>query len=264
MVGRPVEEMFLRRGSPTGDVVLDVRDLTVLDPAIPGRRILDRVSLSVRAGEVVCVAGLMGAGRTELLSSIFGRRVGVRTGGTISLHGVPLDSSGPGSAIARGVGLVPEDRKNEGIVPCLSVTDNLALVHGSAFSSAGFLRSVALTAACRSLVDRLHIKVPGLDAAVEALSGGNQQKVALGKWFLGAPGLLLLDEPTRGIDVGAKAELYALINALAASGVALLVVSSDLPEVIGLADRILVLRRGRVAGELHGTVTQEQIMELAA
>jgi len=243
-----------RRGA--GDNVLEVVDLTVAHPSLPGRRVVDGLSFTVRAGEVVALAGAMGAGRTATLSALFGLARGAVTG-TVHVDGRAAAARAPRDAIAAGFALVPEDRKGAGLVLGMSVGDNLSLA-----ADRGDRLDAEQAAAGRAR--DLRIKMPGLDAEVATLSGGNQQKVVIGKWLERAPRVLLLDEPTRGVDVGAKAEIYRLIEELTGRGHAVVIASSDLPEVVRLADRVLVLRDGRLAGALaRGEITQSAIMRLA-
>ena len=254
MIGREKGDgMRAPKTRPGGPSVLDVARLGLV---ASGRRVLDAVSLGVRAGEVVAVCGAMGSGRTALLSTLFGCADGNVTG-TASLHGAPLALSSPRASIAAGVALVPEDRKGKGVVLGMTVAENLALPT----DASGDEEAEALLAARR--IAELRIRGDA-SALVSTLSGGNQQKVALGKWLESAPKVLLLDEPTRGVDVGAREEIYALLEELALRGTAILLASSDLPEVLRLAHRIVVLRQGRVVGELEGaTATEERIVELS-
>jgi ABC-type sugar transport system ATPase subunit len=247
-----------RRAAERGAPVLEVRGLTVAHPTLRGRRAVDGVSFTVHAGEVVALAGAMGAGRTATLSALFGlARAGAT--GEVRVDGRSADVSTPRAAIAAGLALVPEDRKAAGLVLGMSVADNLALP--------ALPRLVDGARAERTAADRvkgMRIKIPALGAEVATLSGGNQQKVVIGKWLELAPRVLLLDEPTRGVDVGAKAEIYKLVEELTARGHAVVLASSDLPEVVRLADRVVVLRDGRLAGELRrGDISGLAIMRLA-
>ena len=292
MVGREVENLYPRAPQPrTSETVLSVRDLGLEDPDNPSRDVLADVSFDLHAGEVLGVAGLMGAGRTALLSTLFGTaRSAVR--GTIAVGGVRGGASeagaatagptrppftSPSEAIAAGLALVSEDRKRYGLVASASVRDNLTLATMSRFTvgadvssgaRVGASRSVwldegARESACLSQVQSLGIRTAGLDYAVGTLSGGNQQKVVLGRWLLAEPRVLLLDEPTRGIDVGAKAEIYELIATLAGRGLGVLLVSSDLPELLGLSHRLLVLSQGRLTAELAADASPEAVMSAA-
>jgi ABC-type sugar transport system ATPase subunit len=261
MTGKELGDVHARKdaGASLGAPMLEVTGLSVAHPRLPGRTVVEDLSFTVHAGEVVALAGAMGSGRTATLSALFGTATSAVTG-AIKVGGQPVQLRSPQHAIAAGIALVPEDRKGAGLVLGASVADNLVLASlGSALLDAAELEHRALT---RSR--DLKIKVPGLGAEVATLSGGNQQKVVIGKWLERAPRVLLLDEPTRGVDVGAKAEIYKLIEALTARGHAVLIASSDLPEVVRLADRVLVLREGHLAGSLARTeVTQLAIMQLA-
>jgi len=264
MTGKELGDVHAPVGRPEGGApVLEVRHLRVEHPTLPGRAVVDDLSFDVRAGEVVALAGAMGSGRTAALSALFGiARAGAS--GTVTVDGRPVSMKSPREAIAAGIAFVPEDRKAAGLVLQLSVTDNLALSALSRYSRLGIVDAARVERSALARLRDLSIKAPGLGAEVATLSGGNQQKVVIGKWLELAPRVLLLDEPTRGVDVGAKAELYRLIDDLVGRGHAVVLASSDLPEVVRLADRVLVLRDGRVAGELsRGDITPMAIMQLA-
>jgi D-xylose transport system ATP-binding protein len=268
MVGRELSQALPRFERRSGDVLLRVRDWSVADPQNPGRRVVDGVSFDVRAGEVVGIGGLMGAGRTALLASLFGAaRSAVQ--GTIEVAGeaprAPFRQ--PREAIAAGLALVGEDRKRYGLFARASVLDNLTLATLAAFRRRGLLGLLddgARRAAASGQAAALRLKAASLEALAEQLSGGNQQKVILGRWLLGRPRVLLLDEPTRGIDVGAKSEIYELIGRLVEGGLGIVLVSSELPELLGLAHRVLVLSQGRPAGAFEGeAATPERVMAAA-
>ncbi len=250
-------------GASLGAPVLQVAKLRVAHPALPGRFVVDGLSFTVHAGEVVALAGAMGAGRTATLSALFGvARSAVS--GTVLVDGRPVSLRSPADAIAAGLAFVPEDRKGAGLVLGASVADNLVLSALPRLSRFGVVDAARAEQAALARVRELAIKVAGLAVEVATLSGGNQQKVVIGKWLELAPRVLLLDEPTRGVDVGAKVEIYRLIEQLTAQGHAVLLASSDLPEIIRLADRVLVLREGRVSGELaRGAIDSLSIMRLA-
>jgi L-arabinose transport system ATP-binding protein len=254
MVGRPISNLFDRPTREFGPIVL------ALD-GISTRRIAN-VSFTIRAGEVVGMAGLIGAGRSETAEAIFG--VDPIIAGKVSLRGVPLRLRSPADAIAAGIGFAPEDRRAQALLLLASVETNVTLCVSDLISRAGFVRAGAARRIAQQQADDLRIKTPHLDQLVSKLSGGNQQKVVLGRWLARRPKVLILDEPTRGIDVGAKAEIYALIRHLADSGLAILVISSEMPELIGLSDRILVMAGGRVVGEVsRADATEEGILALA-
>jgi ribose transport system ATP-binding protein len=265
MVGREVT--YQREGSKSeGESrveLLRVERLTSREIDAGGRRRLSEISFSLRAGEVLGVAGLMGAGRTEMLESLFGVH-GAAGESRLALNGRTLTIKDPRQAIKAGLAFVSEDRKAEGLVLNLDVRSNITLARLDRFSRFGFLRQENEEEAARQYIAQLGIKTPDIRAATINLSGGNQQKVVLAKWLLTGPKVLLLDEPTKGIDIKGKTEIYRLIEELAASGLGIIFVSSELPELLALSDRIIVLREGRVAGTLERSeATEERIIELA-
>lgn len=263
MVGREVGDIFPAVDHAQGEVVFEVRNLSVEDPVIPGKKLVEDVSFSVRRGEVLGIAGLMGAGRSDLLMGIFGAHAG-RVAGEILIDGQRARISSPADAIKQGIGFVTEDRKRFGLVLDQSILNNMTLA-GLKKISGRFITSLgAESAAGERSMKELRVKANSVFTIANTLSGGNQQKVVLAKWLLTNPRVLFLDEPTRGIDVGAKQEIYALINRLAKSGLAIVLVSSELPEVLGLADRILVLHEGHLTGEFfRATATPEAVMACA-
>ncbi|MEV7602805.1 sugar ABC transporter ATP-binding protein [Kitasatospora sp. NPDC089797] len=255
MVGRSIEQQYPRERAVTGATLLSVEGLS-RDGAFHD------VSFEVRAGEVVGVAGLVGAGRTEVVRAVFGADPYDR--GTVRVCGAPLRRHDIGAAMTAGIGLVPEDRKGQGLVLDQSVGENLGLVTLRSAARAGIVDLKGQHAAAARIAGQLGVRMAGLDQRVRTLSGGNQQKVVIGKWLLADTRVLILDEPTRGVDVGAKVEIYQLVNELTAAGAAVLMVSSDLPEVLGMSDRVLVMAQGRVAGELSAEeATQDAVMSLA-
>ena len=263
MVGRDVGDIFPDLDHEKGEVAFTVKNFSVNHPSVPGKKLVDDVSFAVRKGEVLGIAGLMGAGRSELLMAIFGAHAG-RVSGKLKLAGRELQISNPADAIRHGIGFVTEDRKRFGLVLEQTILNNMTLA-GLPRISGRFITSVDAEAAAgeRSMKD-LRIKANSPFTIAGNLSGGNQQKVVLAKWLLTNPKVLFLDEPTRGIDVGAKQEIYAQINKLAKSGLAIVLVSSELPEVLGLSDRILVLHEGRITGEFaRADATPEAVMACA-
>ncbi len=256
MVGRELTDEFPKRDVALGAPRFAVRGLC------RGRAVRD-VSFEVRRGEVLALTGLIGAGRTETMRLVFG--ADARESGEVLLDGKTLNIRAPRDAIRAGIGLLTEDRKGQGLVLAHSVRDNFGLPNLNWLSRTGFVRLGAERAAFARHVDSLRIKVPNQETAARNLSGGNQQKVVLAKWLARQCEVLIFDEPTRGVDVGAKFEIYQLINELAAQGKAIVLISSELPEVLGMADRILVMHEGRVTGEIADArrATQEEIMELA-
>lgn len=263
MVGRDIADMYPKVPSAPGNVVLEVGDYCVENPSMPGEWLVADASFQARAGEVLGFAGLLGSGRTELVMSIFGGWPG-RSRGTVRFEGRDVRIRSPRDAIALGIGLVTEDRKEQGLILCRDVRENHSLASLKSLSSFGMIRGRREWEQVRKSIQELRIRTPSGRTLVVNLSGGNQQKVVLGKWLATSPKLLILDEPTRGIDVGAKVEIYRLINELAAAGVAIVLISSELPEVLSMSDRILVMHEGRIQGELsRAEATQEAIMHLA-
>jgi ABC-type sugar transport system ATPase subunit len=255
MVGRSLEGMFARQAPTIGPVVLEVRNFT-------REGAFYEVSLALHAGEILGLAGLMGAGRTDLARAIFG--VERADAGELRIGEARIRATTPEQMIKAGLGLAPEDRKRDGLVLGMSVGDNLTLAALRQLARWGLRRRSAERAAAAAQFTDLSVQAPSLATEVLTLSGGNQQKVVIGKWLATAPRILILDEPTRGIDVGAKAEVHALMQRLAKQGVAILMISSELIEIMSVCDRILVMRQGRVAGEfVYGEATQEQIMACA-
>ncbi len=254
MVGRDLSSLFHRTPVTPGEVALELRDVTTDD--------VTGVSLTLRRGEVVALAGLVGAGRSELALAIAGDRP-VRSG-QVLVHGTARTFRTPADAIAAGIGLAPEERKADALVMVRTVRDNIALAVLDRLSRFGFVRSREERSLAARYVAQLRVRTPSLEQRVQNLSGGNQQKVVLARWLARRTDILVLDEPTRGVDVGAKSEIYTIIDQLVAEGAAVLVVSSELPEVLGLADRVVVMRDGRVAGELtREDATEERILTLA-
>ncbi|HEX9918420.1 MAG TPA: ATP-binding cassette domain-containing protein [Pyrinomonadaceae bacterium] len=264
MVGREVGAIFPTPDHAQGEVMFEARGITVEDPHVgAGKRLVDDVSFSVRRGEVLGVAGLMGAGRSDLLMAIFGAHAG-RTSGEVRIEGQRVSIESPADAIRHGLGFVTEDRKRFGLVLDQTILNNMTLA-GLPRIAGRFVTNVDREAAAGNrAMSELRVKANSVFTVAGTLSGGNQQKVVLAKWLLTSPRVLFLDEPTRGIDVGAKQEIYAQINALAKSGLAIVLVSSELPEVLGLSDRVLVLHEGRVTGEFtRRNATPETVMACA-
>ena len=257
MVGRDISQFYARQPHEPGEVVLEVKDLRT--PAFPEHPL----SFSVKAGELVGVAGLVGAGRTEMLRVLFG--VDESKGGEILLEGKPLKLQSTRDSIAAGMALVPEDRKQEGLVLEMVVRENVGLagLRRNKYPG-GFLNHAREAADTHEMIGKLNIKTPSEEQVVKYLSGGNQQKVVLGKWLALSPKVLLLDEPTRGIDVGAKQEIYQLMEQLAAQGMAVVFVSSEMEEILGMADRAIVMHEGKITGELpRKELSEEAVMHLA-
>ncbi len=263
MVGREVDHIFPEAKHERGEIVFEARNVTVEDPSVPGKLLVDDVGFAVRKGEVLGIAGLMGSGRTELLMAIFGAHAG-RKSAEVLVNGKQIQMNSPSDAIKHGVGFVTEDRKRYGLVLDQTILRNMTLAGLRKLSGRFITDENAEAAAGERAAGELRIKAPSVFTVAGTLSGGNQQKVVLAKWLLTNPRVLFLDEPTRGIDVGAKQEIYAQINRLAESGLAIVLVSSELPEVLGLSDRVLVLHEGRVTGEFtRNEATPEAVMSCA-
>ncbi|MEL7658136.1 MAG: sugar ABC transporter ATP-binding protein, partial [Bacillota bacterium] len=253
MVGRTMDKMFPKVECPIGDTILKVEGLS------SGRAFHD-VSFELRRGEILCFAGLVGAGRTEIVETIFGMRT--RTAGKIYKEDKELNIKCPEDAIRNKIGLLTEDRRGNGIIGLLSVAENTVLANLKKY---GFpLRHSKIRADAHDYVNKLNVKTPNLETPIANLSGGNQQKTLVGRWLLTNPDILIVDEPTRGIDVGAKAEIHSLITKLAGEGKAIIMISSELPEVLGMADRVLVMHEGTMTGIIdREDATSEIIMKYA-
>ena len=264
MVGRSLDNRYPEHVPHVGEVIFEVRDWTVEDPTVAGRLLCDHISLGVRAGEVVGLAGLMGAGRTEFARSVFGRNYGIYRDGHVFIHGHPVELTSVEQAIRHGLGYVSEDRKNLG----LNLLDDVKQTIVSAAlrkvcTILGLIDPDKRRLAAERSRSEFGIKTASVDVGVATLSGGNQQKVVLAKWLFLEPDVLLLDEPTRGIDVGAKYEIYQLIHRLADEGKAVIMISSELPELLGVSDRIYTICEGRVTGVIDTAgATQEGLMRL--
>ncbi|MGO4137562.1 sugar ABC transporter ATP-binding protein [Rhizobium leguminosarum] len=257
MVGREITQMFPKEEVPIGEVVLSVKDLCL-------KGVFNNVSFEVRAGEILGVAGLVGSGRSNVAETLFG--VTPASSGSIELYGKPATISSPTEAIRNRMAFLTEDRKDTGCLLILDILENMQIaVLQDRYVKGGFVQQGAVEATCEDMAKKLRVKTPNLYERVENLSGGNQQKVLIGRWLLTNPRILILDEPTRGIDVGAKAEIHRLVTEMARDGVAVVMISSEMPEVLGMSDRIMVMHEGRVTGFLNrDEATQIKVMELAA
>ncbi|WP_116410192.1 sugar ABC transporter ATP-binding protein [Subtercola boreus] len=254
MVGRDLSQLFSRERQVAGDPVIELQDVSTDD--------VSNIDLTVRAGEVVGVAGLVGAGRSELMKAIVGDLP--VTSGTVLVKGKPVRFHSPADSIAAGIGFAPEERKAEALIMQRTVRDNIVLAILPKLARGFFVSEKREKQVAKTYVDQLRIRTPSTEQLVKNLSGGNQQKVVLARWLAHSPALLVLDEPTRGVDVGAKAEIYSIIDELAQQGVGILVVSSELPEVLGLSDRTYVMAGGRITGTLdRSEATEESILALA-
>ncbi len=262
MVGRSIENRYPEHESKPGEVIFEVKDWCVEDPEVPGRLVCKNSTFNVRAGEIVGFAGLMGAGRTELMRSIFGHNYGVFKGGTMKIRGKEVTLKSVEDAIANGIAYVPEDRKNLGLNLLDSIRKTVVSADLEKITTGGLLDFDKELSASEEYRSALRIKCSNVNVGVNTLSGGNQQKVVLSKWMFTEPDLLILDEPTRGIDVGSKYEIYKLIHELAAQGKAVIMVSSELPELLGVVDRIYTIFEGTITGELMASeASQESLMK---
>ena len=262
MVGRELEDRFPKRAVKNiGDVALEVKHWNVYHPIYADKKIIDDVSFTVRRGEVVGLSGLMGAGRTELAMSVFGRSYGTNISGTVEIHGKEVKLHSPRQAIEAGIAYVTEDRKGNGLILSNPISVNTTLANLKGVTRRGVIDKDKELAVAEEYRAKLRTKTPSVLQNVGNLSGGNQQKVLLAKWMYADPDILILDEPTRGIDVGAKYEIYCIINDLVAEGKSVIMISSELPEVLGMCDRIYVLNEGKIVGEFdQAEANQEKIM----
>jgi ribose transport system ATP-binding protein len=255
MIGRDIKDMYHKEQLKIGKQVLEVRNLSV-------KGILKDISFNIKSGEIVGIAGLVGAGRTELARAIFGDLT--KSSGQVFIDGELVKIKTPSDGIKAGIGLVPEDRKEQGLVLGLPVAKNIVLAIISKITSLGIINQKKETEFSNQYVNQLSIRTPSINQPVQYLSGGNQQRVVIAKWLATNPKLLLVDEPTRGIDVGAKAAIHTLLNELAKKGVAILMISSELPEILAMSDRILVMHQGQLKAELIGKkATEEEVMRYA-
>jgi methyl-galactoside transport system ATP-binding protein/inositol transport system ATP-binding protein len=257
MVGRDVKEMFPKTICPIGEVKLEVKNLS-------NRKYFKDVSFTVRRGEILGIAGLVGAGRSEVIETIFGMRP--KIGGEIFIDGKKVEIKSPSDAIKNGMAWLTEDRRQSGLFPMLAVQLNIAIAVIPKFlNKVGLIREAELNQTCNDFVQKIQVKTPSLEQHVENLSGGNQQKVLVARWLMTNPDILFMDEPTRGIDVGTKSEIHRLISNLAGEGKSIVMVSSELPEIMGMSDRILIMHQGKVTGIVENSkdLTQEELMAYA-
>jgi D-xylose transport system ATP-binding protein len=263
MVGREMKERFPKGNRKPGDVILEVQDLHAQDPDQSEREVLKGVSFDLRKGEILGIAGLMGSGRTELVMTLFGE-YGKITRGKVKLDGRELQLHSSRQAMVEGLSLVPEDRKRHGLVLIQSVLKNISLANLDQFATWFRIDDAAELDASMRFAKSLAIKAPNLQVTCDSLSGGNQQKVVISKWLMSKPKVLIMDDPTRGIDVGAKYEIYKLMNDLTEQGISIIMISSELEEVLGMSDRVMVMHEGQSTSTLDiADATQEKIMALA-
>jgi len=258
MVGREITQMFPKENVPIGEIVLSVKNLCL-------KGVFEDVSFDIRAGEILGLAGLVGSGRSNVAETLFG--VTPATGGSIAINGRALVMDTPAKAMGAGMAFLTEDRKDTGCFLCLDIQTNteMAVLNQRYVNKLGFVQSAQLSKDSMEMARRLRVKTPDMQEIIQNLSGGNQQKVLVARWLLTQPKILILDEPTRGIDVGAKAEIHKLVSELAGQGVAILMISSEMPEVLGMSDRVAVMHQGRITGILdRSEATQVSVMDLAA
>lgn len=260
MVGRDLTHRYPERDPKIGDVILEIKDWTVYHEHHADRKVLDRVNMNIRKGEIVGIAGLMGAGRTELAMSIFGKSYGRNISGTLLKEGREIRNHTINEAIANGFAYVTEDRKEYGLILMDDIKRNISLTGLAKLTNGMVVNEREEVLVAEDMRKRMNIKAPSILQKTGNLSGGNQQKVVLGKWIFADPDILILDEPTRGIDVGAKFEIYTIIHKLAAEGKGVLVISSELPEVLGLSDRIYVMNAGQITGEVSREEASQEVL----
>jgi putative multiple sugar transport system ATP-binding protein len=261
MVGRSLDDRYPSRTPQIGEVVFEVKNWSVYHPQHRDRQVIKNIDINVRKGEVVGIAGLMGSGRTEFAMSLFGKSYGQKISGEVFLHGKKIDTSSVGKAVAHGIAYATEDRKTYGLNLIDHIKHNTTLANLAGVSKFGVIDDMAEMDAANDYRKRTNIRSSSVYQVTGNLSGGNQQKVVLSKWLFANPEVLILDEPTRGIDVGAKYEIYTIINQLAAQGKAILVISSEMPELLGITDRLYVMNEGRMVGEMPtAEASQEKIM----
>jgi putative multiple sugar transport system ATP-binding protein len=270
MVGREINNIYPERqrypfktAASSGETVLEVRDWSAYNPTL-GREILRQVNLSLKKGEIVGLAGLMGSGRTELALSLFGNPDGYRINGELMIKGKARHFTHPKDAIEAGLAYVTEDRKGDGLILIQDIKQNITLANLKVIAHRSVVDSNLEIQRANEYKGSLNIKAPSIEQKVGNLSGGNQQKVSVAKWLFVTPEILILDEPTRGIDVGAKYEIYTIMNRLIEQGMSIIMISSELPEILGMSDRIYIVSGGRISGELLvEEASQEKIMQLA-
>lgn len=264
MIGRKLENMYPKVKAEIGEEVLRIEHLTVPHPTNKGQNIVNDISFNLRRGEILGIGGLVGAGRSETLSAIFGY-LNNKVKKQVYINGKQVNINSPADAIKLGLGYVTEERKQTGFIWMHSIKNNLILANLKKITKpSGFLDKKKEYAITKEMFDRLAVKAPSMNTMLVTLSGGNQQKVVVGKWLIAAPSILFVDEPTKGIDVGTKAEIYTILCDLAQQGVSIILVSSDMPELVSMSDRVIVFSGGRITGELSGAkITQENVMRAA-
>ncbi|MEN8907049.1 MAG: xylose ABC transporter ATP-binding protein [Clostridiales bacterium] len=263
MVGRELTQRFPKGNHKAKNVVMEVKNWTVFDRELPDKKVLDNINFTARGGEILGIAGLMGAGRTELFTSIFGAYEGKKQG-EVFINGKRLNCKNPKECIKRGLSYLSEDRKRYGLVLMMDICNNITMASLDSISKFKVIDNNLEVIKSNEYVNDLRIKTPSIEQLTKNLSGGNQQKVVLAKWLMAKPKVLVLDEPTRGIDVGAKFEIYNLMNKLVEDGVSIIMISSELPEILGMSDRILVIHEGKITGNImRNEASQEKILYYA-
>lgn len=262
MVGRELTNRYPERTPEIGDVMMEVKNWSVYSPMDSSKKVIDNSSIHVRKGEIIGISGLMGAGRTEFAMSIFGKSFGSRIEGELYLKGKKVDLNSPKEAIEAGLSYLTEDRKEKGLILIQDVKQNISISSLKSMTERGVINDNEEIKHANYYKDVMRIKTPNIEMKVMNLSGGNQQKVALSKWMLTNPDVLIVDEPTRGIDVGAKYEIYTIMNKIVAEGKSVIMISSELPEILGMSDRVYVMNEGKIVAELSGEdMNQETIMK---
>lgn len=262
MVGRELTNRYPSRVPVIGDVMMEVKNWNVYDPTDHGKKVIDDSSIKVHKGEIIGISGLMGAGRTEFAMSIFGKSFGSKIEGELYLKGKLTELNSPKEAIAAGLSYLTEDRKEKGLILIQDIKQNISISSLNRMTENGVINNNEEIKHAEYYKDAMRIKTPNIEVKVMNLSGGNQQKVALSKWMLTDPDVLILDEPTRGIDVGAKYEIYSIMNKFVAEGKSVVMISSELPEILGMSDRVYVMNEGKIVAEVHGDdMNQETIMK---
>jgi D-xylose transport system ATP-binding protein len=263
MVGRQITQRYPRVPHKQGEPVLEVKNWTINNPDLPDKVMINNVNFKVNKGEILGIAGLMGAGRTELVMSLIGA-YGIKKSGEIYIDGKKVDIKNPREAIKNGISYCSEDRKGKGLILLMDICKNISISSLDSITKYNTINENEAIKTVNTYIKAMNIKTPSIEQRVNNLSGGNQQKVALAKWLMTKPRILVLDEPTRGIDVGAKYEIYNIMNQLVDQGVCIIMISSELPEIMGMSDRILVMHEGRFTGDIRiEDATQEKVMVYA-
>ena len=262
MVGRKFDNYYPKEIIPLGEVVFEVKNVTIPHPFMKNKNIVENASFNLRKGEILGIAGLVGAGRSELVGGIYGKYL--RKSGQIFLDGKEIQIKSPEDALRYGIALLTEDRRADGIISDLSIRDNIVLASLKKFSKYGVMKDKEQNDETEKIFSRLNIKANSIRVPAFSLSGGNQQKMVIAKWLMRNPKIIFMDEPTRGVDVGAKREIYTIMTDLVKKGFSIVIISSELPEIVSMADRVIVISGGKITGELsREELSQNAIMQLA-